>query len=178
MDIKAGGNVLEVGCGTGRNLIVLAKKHPAARFYGLDASSAMLETAQSKIEAENIKNITLKTALADDFHFQKTFDLEKPFDAIFFSYALSIITPWKESIENALPNLKSCGSFYIVDFYDQQDLPKWFQRMLQGWLKQFHVAYPKELLPFLQKMEERKAGKLNIVSIANRYAFIAEFKKN
>ncbi len=138
----------------------------------------MIKTAQAKIHAENLENITLKTALADDFHFQKTFNLEKPFDAIFFSYALSIIPPWKESIENTLPNLKSGCSLYIVDFYDQQGLPKWFRKILKGWLKQFHVAYPKELLPFLQKLENQKAGKLSVSAIARRYAFIAEFKKN
>ena len=48
----------------------------------------------------------LKIALADDFSFDKTFNLEKPFDTIFFSYSISMIPPWQESIQNALQNLK------------------------------------------------------------------------
>ena len=37
--------VLEIGCGTGRNLIKAARAYPEARFYGLDVSRAMLDTA-------------------------------------------------------------------------------------------------------------------------------------
>ncbi len=38
--------VIEVGCGTARNLIKMAQKYPATRFYGLDASEEMLKTAR------------------------------------------------------------------------------------------------------------------------------------
>src|SRR5438034_7347286 len=114
MAIKHGDNVLEIGCGTGRNLIILAKKYPDTHFFGLDASAAMLETAQVKIDAKNLSNIEQVTALADDFTYDQTFNLEKPFDAIFFSYSISMIPPWRESIENALKNLKPGGMLYIV----------------------------------------------------------------
>ena len=46
----AGQRVLEVGCGTGRNLIKAAKRYPEAHFYGLDISTEMLESAQSNID--------------------------------------------------------------------------------------------------------------------------------
>lgn len=175
MEIFDGENILEVGCGTARNLIILAQKYPNVNFYGLDASTEMLKTAQAKVDAKNIKNITLKTALADDFTFDKTFNLNEKFDAIFFSYAVSIIPPWKESIENSLKNLKSGKTLYIVDFYDQADLPKWFQSILKGWLKQFHVKYPKELLPFLKNLEQSGIGKLTVKPLYKRYSLIAEF---
>ncbi len=178
MKISDGENVLEIGCGTGRNLAILAKKHPRINFFGLDASAAMLETARRKVESKNFKNITLKTALADDFSFDKTFNLEKPFDAIFFSYSISMIPPWQESIQNALKNLKSGQSFYIVDFFDQRHLPMWFRKILQTWLKQFHVKYPKDLIPYLEKLEKENEGKLSVKSIFKSYSFIAEFKKN
>jgi S-adenosylmethionine-diacylgycerolhomoserine-N-methlytransferase len=177
MPVKQGENILEVGCGTGRNLIILAKKYPQTNFFGLDASSEMLKTAQGNIDAKNLRNITLKTALADDFKCDKTFDLPEKFDAIFFSYAVSIIPPWKESIENALQNLKTGKTLYIVDFYDQADLPVWFQSILKGWLKQFHVKYPAELIPFLGDLEKKGFGKLKISPLYKRYSLIAEFRK-
>ncbi len=178
MDVQAGENVLEVGCGTGRNLIILAKKHRNTTFFGLDASSAMLKTAQTKIDAENLKNIRLKNALADDFDYEKTFNLEKPFDTIFFSYSISMIPTWKKTIANALVNLKSGGSFYIVDFYDQKEMPAWFTRILKSWLKQFHVEFRSDLLPYLEDLAKQGSGKIEIVPIARRYAFIAKFQKN
>lgn len=178
MKISAGENVLEAGCGTARNLIILAQKYRQTNFFGLDASAEMLKTAERKIEAKGIANVTLKTALADDFHFQKTFELSEPFDAIFFSYAVSIIPPWKESLENALKNLKSGKSLYIVDFYDQKNLPAWFRRLLQNWLRQFHVKYPEEMIPFLKNLEKQNLGKLKITPLYRRYSLLAEFRKD
>ena len=32
INVRAGENILEIGCGTGRNLIILAKKFPGANF--------------------------------------------------------------------------------------------------------------------------------------------------
>ena len=177
MDVQAGENILEVGCGTGRNLVILANKFPKANFYGLDASAAMLETANAKIEAKNLSNISLKNALADDFNYKETFDLEQSFDTIYFSYSISMIPTWQESIQNVLANLQRGSSFYIVDFYDQRDLPQWFRRILQSWLKQFHVKYPKDLIPHLESLEKQGLGKLSITSIYKSYSFIAEFKK-
>ena len=177
MDIRDGENILEVGCGTGRNLTILAGKYPRANFYGLDASAAMLENAQNKIDKTQLKNTHLQNVLADDFAFDKTFDLETPFDTIYFSYSISMIPTWKESIENTLQNLKSGCSFYIVDFYDQRDLPKPFQKILKLWLKQFHVKYPRDLVPFLEQLEKQGIGKLSVKSIYKSYSFIVRFEK-
>lgn len=178
MDVQPGEHVLEIGCGTARNLIVLAKRNPNAKLYGLDASAAMLETAQAKANSSGAKNITLKTALADDFSFDTTFDLTQPFDKIFFSYSISMIPPWRESIENALKNLKPGGTLYIVDFYDQKDLPAAFQKLLQGWLKKFHVQFWPDLMPFIESLETSRIGKLTITPLFRRYSFIAQFEKN
>ncbi len=58
MALKPGMNVLEIGCGTARNLIALAKKHPQIQFYGLDASREMLETAQKKSTPRNSRAVS------------------------------------------------------------------------------------------------------------------------
>ncbi|MCB1022822.1 MAG: methyltransferase domain-containing protein [Acidobacteria bacterium] len=177
MNIRDGENILEVGCGTGRNLLILAKKYPNANFFGLDASSAMLETAQRKLDAAGLSNLRLKSALADDFAYDKTFDLKGPFDTIYFSYSISMIPTWKKSIQNALKNLKMGRAFYIVDFYDQRDLPEWFRKLLKAWLKKFHVKYPKDLIPYLESLEKLKNGDLTVRSIYRSYSFIVRFEK-
>ncbi len=43
------GTVLEIGCGTGRNLIAAARAYPEARLFGLDVSTVMLSTARANI---------------------------------------------------------------------------------------------------------------------------------
>ena len=178
MDIQPGQRVLEAGCGTARNLIILARRHPKAHLYGLDASAAMLETAQAKIDKSGTNNITLKTALADDFSFDKTFGLSEPFDKIFFSYSISMIPTWRESIDNALKNLKPGGTLYIVDFYDQKDLPAAFRRFLKWWLKKFHVQFWGDLLPYLSSLAEAGQVALSVRPIFRRYSFITSLKKH
>ena len=175
--VQPGESVLEVGCGTARNLIILGRKHPRAKLFGLDASAAMLETAQGKVDAAGVKNISLKTALADDFAFDKTFELAEPFDKIFFSYSISMIPPWRESIDNALANLKQGGELFIVDFYDQADLPRSFQKFLKWWLSKFHVRFWPELMTYLRSMDGSGAVSLRVEPLFRRYSFLAWVKK-
>jgi S-adenosylmethionine-diacylgycerolhomoserine-N-methlytransferase len=177
MPLQAGDRVLEIGCGTARNLIMLAKKHPDVQFYGLDASQEMLDTAQAKIDAKGLTNqIILKQCLAEEVHYQKTFGLDKPFDAVFFSYALSMIPPWSQAVDVAMLNVKKDGMIHIVDFSDQRDLPKWFQWILQNWLALFGVHYPPDLLPYLEQQQQQGKGSLEVESLGGYYAFLADFK--
>jgi S-adenosylmethionine-diacylgycerolhomoserine-N-methlytransferase len=177
MNVRPGESVLEAGCGTARNLILLGRRQPDAKLFGLDASSAMLETARSKVNSAGVKNIELKTALADDFNFRETFGFAEPFDKIFFSYSISMIPPWRESIDNALANLKQGGELFIVDFYDQADLPAPFRKFLKWWLSKFHVRFWPELMPHLRSLEEKGAVSLSIDPLFRRYSFIARMKK-
>jgi SAM-dependent methyltransferase len=49
LDVPPGGTVLELGCGTGRNLVKAAQAFPQAQLGGLDISAEMLETASVAI---------------------------------------------------------------------------------------------------------------------------------
>jgi S-adenosylmethionine-diacylgycerolhomoserine-N-methlytransferase len=51
LELKPGSRVCEVGCGTARNLIALARRHGDVAFFGIDASATMLRTAQAAITA-------------------------------------------------------------------------------------------------------------------------------
>ena len=47
LDARPGERVLEIGCGTGRNLVKLARAYPEARLFGLDVSREMLASASA-----------------------------------------------------------------------------------------------------------------------------------
>ena len=49
-----GARVLEIGCGTGRNLIKAAQTYPEARFFGLDVSTEMLTSAIERDRARGL----------------------------------------------------------------------------------------------------------------------------
>jgi S-adenosylmethionine-diacylgycerolhomoserine-N-methlytransferase len=177
LDVQPGETVLEVGCGTGRNLVILAKRYPGAHFFGLDASADMLEMADVKLDSARLNNVTLANELAEDFYYVNTFEMTDRFDKIFFSYSISMIPAWREAIENSLNNLRPGGELFIVDFYDQKDLPRTFRKMLQNWLKAFHVQFWNDLLPYLGTLETKGLIRLNITPLYKRYAFMARLEK-
>lgn len=166
IDLRGGEKVLEIGCGTARNLIRLAKRHPSLRLYGIDASQEMLKTARRR--AANYR-IELFHTLAEEFDY----DTHTDFDVVFFSYSLSMIPTWNRVLEDALANLRQGGRLYIVDFWDQKDLPAWIGYLLRKWLDLFHVKFEPKLLERLQELSSDKEINLEIVPILRRYSYIA-----
>jgi len=167
--------ILEMGCGTGRNLLLMAKRYPQASYYGIDASQEMLNSAQAKLK-KNLP-ITFQHCLAEEFDYQKTFGLTQPFDKIFYSYSLSMIPPWREALDTGLNNLKPNGTLYIVDFSDQRNYPTWFRKVLKRWLDLFGVHYKPELVDYLHTLQEQGKGTLQLEGIGGHYAFLATFTK-
>lgn len=140
-DLEAGEGmtVLESGCGTGRNLIVAARRYPNARFYGFDISVEMLKQARRNIERAGLaERIVLAQGDATDFDPQTMFGVAS-FDRIFISYALSMIPPWRAAVSEAMAHLAPGGSLHVVDFGGQDRLPGWFRAALVAWLTKFHV---------------------------------------
>lgn len=178
LDIKDGERICEVGCGTARNLIKIAQRYPNGVYYGLDASKEMLKTAQSNLEhAQMSDKIALKPAFSQSFDPKDLFELKEPLNKIIFSYALSIIPPWPESLDHALELLPLGGQIHIVDFGSQSELPKHFRKFLFWWLKKFHVYYKPEILSYLKRMDMEKKGVLEVHSLYKGYAYRAIFTK-
>ena len=177
-----GSATLEVGCGTARNLIRLAKRPEAGALFGLDASHEMLETAAASIERSGVDRgqrqpIVLRQGLAEQLDARRMFGRDAPFDTIYFSYCLSMVPTWPGAIEAALANLKPGGEMLIVDFWDQKDLPAWFAAGLKRWLSLFHVHYRPEVHEALTALGASGRAAVTFESVANRYAYIATVRK-
>ncbi len=137
LDVPPGGAVLELGCGTGRNLLLAARRYPRARFYGLDISAEMLATADATLSRRALRDrVALARADATRFDAQALFG-RAAFDRIFVSYALSMIPGWERAVDAALAALSPGGSLHVVDFGQQERLPGWFAAMLRAWLARF-----------------------------------------
>lgn len=171
-------SVCEVGCGTARNLIKLAARYPKTTFAGLDISDEMLKTARRSLAKKKMENrIQLAQGYAQNFDPQSTFQLDKPLRKIVFSYALSIIPPWKESLDHALAILPPGGEIHIIDFGPQDGLPALFRKFLFWWLQLFHVYYKPEVEDYLKELERRGEGLVMIQPYYGGYCYRAVFKK-
>jgi S-adenosylmethionine-diacylgycerolhomoserine-N-methlytransferase len=168
--------VLEVGCGTARNLRRLADMAPAARLYGLDASEEMLDTARRSLDRGGLPNVTLGQGLAEEVDPPAMLGTSGPFDAVFFSYVLSMIPTWEAAVEAALNQVRPGGTLAVVDFWDQGDLPGWFRTLLQSWLDLFGVHHRPELLTYLRTLDAEGRADLTLEPVAYRYAYIAHLR--
>ncbi len=141
-----GGSVLEIACGTGRNLVAIARRYPDCRCFGLDVSPAMLATAQRAIaRADLAGRITVAEADASDFDPVALFG-RSAFDRVVISYALSMIPPWRDVLGHAVEVVAPTGSLHLVDFGNGRGLPRAFNAALAAWLRRFHVE-PRRDLP-------------------------------
>lgn len=173
LETGAGSQVLEVGCGTGRNLVAAARRCPEAQFTGLDISPAMLETARAAMRRHRLDGrVMLVEADACDFAGSGSL-ADRHFDRIFFSYTLSMIPAWECAIEEALGALSPQGSLHIVDFGQQERLPRLFRSALFAWLRHFHVSPRAGLRPVLEDAALRHDRRLEFRSLYRGYAWEA-----
>jgi S-adenosylmethionine-diacylgycerolhomoserine-N-methlytransferase len=177
LDVPLDGTVLELGCGTGRNIVLAARRYPAARFFGLDISAAMLDTAASKLARESIaERAVLAQGDATDFDALKLFGGQR-FDRVFISYSLSMIPGWEKTIELALQSLAPGGSLHVVDFGSQERLPSWFRGALRAWLAKFHVSPRDDLAAELERKARSVGMGVEFTALYRGYAVHAVVRK-
>ncbi len=140
LDPPPGANVLEIGCGTGRNLILAARRYPQARFYGIDISRAMLATANASVRRAGLQSrIVLAQGDASAFDAASLFGVAK-FERVFCSYTLSMIPPWQAALGQAARIVSPGGTLSVVDFGRMENLPRWFKMSMRAWLAKFSVT--------------------------------------
>tara|TARA_R110000772_G_scaffold77139_25_gene166308 strand:+ start:2948 stop:3649 length:702 start_codon:yes stop_codon:yes gene_type:complete len=168
---SASAHILELGCGTARNLLKAAETWPSAQLYGLDISSAMLKIARNKVTERQLDDrIALSEGDAEHPVIYSTADDEK-FDRIFLSFCLSMIPDWQSVIQQSIGLLRDDGELHIVDFGQSEKLPVMFRRLLMGWLAQFHVAPRRDLPPYLEKLERELPIKVEFQSLYRDYSW-------
>ncbi len=177
LDATAGTRILEVGCGTGRNLIAAARRWPSARLHGFDISAAMLDTAARSVSrAGCASRIALARGDATSFDAMTLFG-QPDFDRIFLSYTLSMIPGWELAIETALRALAPGGSLHVVDFGQQERLPTAFRAVLFDWLARFDVSPRGDLHAVLEDAALCHGATLDFVPLYRGYAWSATLRR-
>lgn len=147
-----GESVLELGCGTGWNLVQVARRYPRAEIFGIDISNSMLSTASSSISRAGFaQRIHLAPADATTFSGVETFD-KSHFDRIFISFALSMIGNWEDVVARSVQQLAPGGSLHIVDFGPCDRLPAAARRGFFAFLRHYEVTPRSGLMALCQRL--------------------------
>ena len=172
-----GDKVLEIACGTGRNLVKLAKACPEARLFGLDVSREMLATASASIARSRLASrVALAQADAVAFEPEALFGCAC-FERVMISYALSMIPPWREALAHALDVVAPGGSLHVVDFGDCAGLPAPFRAGLRRWLMAFDVTPRKDLADALARLAAERGMTCEVESRFGGYAILAAARR-
>ena len=93
-------SILEVGCASGPNLYLMAKRFPQAELTGIDINAAAVEYGNRQLTKEGISNVKLLEGKADEL---ERFP-DSSFDIVFTNALLIYIGPDKieETIKNML----------------------------------------------------------------------------
>jgi len=171
LDVARGDTVLEVGCGTGRNLIAVARRYPDARLFGIDISEAMLATALAKIRVAGLESrIALAQGDATGFDPLRLFGMAR-FDRVFFSYTLSMIPAWHAALAHGAA--VTAGRLDLVDFGQQERLPSPWRRALFAWLARFDVSPRASLFEAVAEIARQSGMTSDAAALYRGYAWSA-----
>ncbi|HEX8565988.1 MAG TPA: class I SAM-dependent methyltransferase [Pyrinomonadaceae bacterium] len=110
LELKRGSRVLEVGCGTGRNLAPLIEAVGAeGQVYGVDLSEGMLAEAKQLCARREWRNVELMRADAADYV------LPAPVDGVIFSLSYAVIPHHRDALRHAWKQLRPGGYLVIMD---------------------------------------------------------------
>ncbi|CAA0102399.1 Demethylrebeccamycin-D-glucose O-methyltransferase [BD1-7 clade bacterium] len=96
LEVQAGNNVLDFGCGSATSLVRLAATYPDCEIYGVDACETMLRSARSRLKFCGLSDVIHLTQIeaAQKLPFNDAF-----FDCIYIESVLAIQS------DDSLPSL-------------------------------------------------------------------------
>ncbi|MBY0504087.1 MAG: class I SAM-dependent methyltransferase [Bryobacteraceae bacterium] len=126
---RAPRRILEIGCGTGTNLLALTRLFPQAEIVGIDLSEDMLAKARRKVPSATLISGAYVAPRG------------QPFDLIVLSYCLTMINPGFDHVTAICQqDLSAGGEIAVVDFHESR--VAWFRR----WMGVNHVRMEGQVL--------------------------------
>lgn len=121
-------NMLEIGYGTGLDLVHFGKTHPHVKVAGIDISEAMQKAAIDRIEKENLQNVSAEKGKVEDL--DTIFPGEK-FDMIFVFFGALNTVEDLEKAAGILYRFTSAGGVLVLSFVNKHYIAGMMLEMLK-----------------------------------------------
>jgi ubiquinone/menaquinone biosynthesis C-methylase UbiE len=108
--LKSGVRTLDIGCGTGHAINVLAREFPQSRFSGYDFAEDAIARARKEAQEMNLKNVSFEVVDVAALPPEPKFDVITAFDAIHDQRAPA------EVLRSACRALAPGGTFVMIEF--------------------------------------------------------------
>ncbi len=171
----AGSNakLLDVGCGTGTNIVTFAAHRPDWTFVGVDPEEQMLSFAKNKVNSINVqKRVTFIKGTVDAIPKEIKFDLAT---CIFVEHLLPDDGTKHHLIEGIFNNLANGGWLIHAGIYGDLET-EWAKKRLKTWLEYVSLqGKPKEVLENVRRratIEDSLIPEKRIVEIMENVGFI------
>jgi trans-aconitate methyltransferase len=105
-----GSRVLEAGCGTGAQTVILASRSPEAEFTSIDVSERSLAEAAQHVQLAGCRNVTLMRADIARLPFPPSC-----FDHLFVCFVLEHLSDPAGALEALMTVLKPGGSLTVIE---------------------------------------------------------------
>ena len=174
IDAAAGEAIVEIGCGTGRNLVKLAGLHPSARLVGVEPSRVMREAAAAAFRRHDV-DARLIAGTAEGLS-TTSLGLPAGADHVVFSYVLSMVESPAPAVAQALTLLRPGGTLHIVDFADMAGMPRVAAAALRRWLGWFEVKPRPDAAERLDLLAAAGRGRLERQRLLGGYAELLRFR--
>ena len=179
-----GNEVLECGCGTGAQTVLLAGNSPQARITSIDVSQDSLDEAAAAVDKEGITNVTFQRADVFDMPYE-----EEAFDHVFVCFVLEHLKDPTGALACLKKVLRPGGSITAIE----GDHGSWYchpesrearrtveclieaQALLGG-----NSLIGRQLFPLMSKagFREVKVSPRMVYADASRPGFVEGFSKN
>jgi len=133
--LRPGDTVVEIGCGTGANFAAVERAiGPQGTLIGVDASTDMLARARDRAAERGWSNVRLVCTDAAAYEFPERVD------AVFSTYALTLVPGFDDVIRRAALALRPSGRFVVVDIKAPDRWPEALLRAIVPLFRPFGVT--------------------------------------
>lgn len=122
LDLRDGGTVLDLGCGSGLNFEpVMAEIGPKGLLIGVDSSAKMLARARRVVDDNGWKNVRLFQAdvrRLDAAGLEALMGADVSIDDILCTLGMSVFPDWRTVFDQSYSLLKSGGKYGLMDLFN------------------------------------------------------------